>query len=459
MNKENEIVNNNNENTPQPTFAVCTLGCKVNQEEGVALCNVFKEHNWRQVAFEDAADVYIVNSCTVTHLADRKSRQMLRRAVRTNPTALVVATGCYAQVGKADIAKIEGVDLIVGANDRHRLFAYVQKHAGRKYDVPLVYITETAKAKSFRNMGNINNDTQRERAFLKIEDGCSQFCSYCIIPYARGPVRSRPLADIAAEARELVGKGYKELVLTGIHTGAYGTDLQDGVDLAAVAESLAAIPGLHRLRLGSVEPQEVTDRLIDAAAEYPNICPHFHIPLQACHNDIIKAMNRHYTVEFYTDLLAKIRRKIDNVAITTDLIVGFPGETPQIFAKSLENIARLEFADMHIFPYSRRSGTPAAVLPNQIEPQVKTAEVKEVSALRDKMKADFRQRQLGRKLEILTEQKIALDGENYICGHSPNYLPLAVRLDDEAAENILAGEIYNLKIYGMKNGYLLGKII
>ena len=454
MSRKNDI--NNKENKK---FAVCTLGCKVNQEEGVALGNVFKENGWQQVDFEEIADVYIINSCTVTHLADRKSRQMLRRAVRSNPQALVVATGCYAQVGKEDIAKIAGVDLIVGTNDRHNLFAYVQEHFGRKYPTPIIYVTETAKAKSFKNMGNLNNDTQRERAFLKIEDGCSQFCSYCIIPYARGPVRSRPLADILAEARELVGKGYKDLVLTGIHTGAYGTDLQDGTELAAIAENLAEISGLHRLRLGSIEPQEVTDRLIDVIVKHPNICPHLHIPLQAASDQIISAMNRHYTVAFYEELLTKIRQKIDNVAITTDLIVGFPGETTEIFQESLTNIARLNFADMHIFPYSRRQGTPAAALPNQIDPQVKSAEVKEVSALRDRMKQDFWQQQLGRKLEILTEQEAVFDGVRYICGHSPNYLPLAICLEEKTTENILPGEIYNLKIIAVKNNHLIGKII
>ncbi|MGI5825119.1 MAG: tRNA (N(6)-L-threonylcarbamoyladenosine(37)-C(2))-methylthiotransferase MtaB [Bacillota bacterium] len=438
-------------------FALCTLGCKVNQEESVALGNVFKEQGWRRVAFEDEADVYIVNSCTVTHLADRKSRQMLRRAVRTNPQALVVATGCYAQVGKEEISDIEGVDLIVGTNDRYRLFAYVQRHLGEKQQPPQVYVTPTAEVKDFKNMGNLNNDTARERAFLKIEDGCSQFCSYCIIPYARGPVRSRPLSDILAEARELVAKGYQEIVLTGIHTGAYGTDLEDGSSLAAVAAALAAIPGLHRLRLGSVEPQEVTNRLIQVIAENPNICHHLHIPLQACDDEIIKKMNRHYTVDFYADLLANIRKNLDNAAVTTDLIVGFPGETPEIFERSLKRLAELKFADMHIFPYSRRQGTPAAVLPNQISPEVKSAEVKVVSALRDEMKLAFWQEQVGRKLEILTEQEIFLGDKAYMTGHSPNYLPLAVA----AAESgrLAPGQIYQLKICEIKGNYLIGKII
>ena len=437
-------------------FAVCTLGCKVNQEEGVALANVFREHGWTAVDFNEEADVYIINSCTVTHLADRKSRQMLRRAVRRNPQALVVATGCYAQVGQETIARIPGVDLIVGTNDRHRLFEEVRRLCG-KQDPPRVCVTPAAEAGIFHHMGNLNHDTQRARAYIKIEDGCSQFCSYCVIPYARGPVRSRPLADILNEGREMVEKGYQELVLTGIHTGAYGSDLANGLNLAKAAAALAEIPGLHRLRLGSIEPQEVTEELLAVMASHDNICPHLHIPLQACDDEIIAAMNRRYTVAEYGALLVKIRQCLNNPAVTTDLIVGFPGETPEIFQAGLRRLATFCFADMHIFPYSRREGTPAASFPNQIDARVKNAEVKEVSALRDEMKQAFRRRQLGRKLEILTEQKILLDGQPYWTGHSPNYLPLAF----EAAEcpRADAGQLYQLKITEMKGSYLIGKVI
>lgn len=437
-------------------FAICTLGCKVNQEEGVALANVFREHGWVAVEFGEEADVYIVNSCTVTHLADRKSRQMLRRAVRRNPQALVVATGCYAQVGQEAIVRIPGVDLIVGTNDRHRLFEEVLRLGG-KQEKPRLCVTPTTRATTFHHMGNLNHDTQRTRAYIKIEDGCSQFCSYCIIPYARGPVRSRPLADILDEGREMVAKGYRELVLTGIHTGAYGSDLTDGLNLAKAAAALAEIPGLHRLRLGSIEPQEVTEELLAVMVSHDNICPHLHIPLQACDDAIIAAMNRHYTMAEYGALLANIRQKLDNPAVTTDLIVGFPGETPEIFRAGLRRLEGFRFADMHIFPYSRREGTPAASLPNQIDARVKTAEVKEVSALRDEMKRAFQQQQLGRKLEILTEQKILLDGQPYWTGHSPNYLPLAMA----AAEcpQAAAGQLYQLKITEIRRGYLTGKVI
>ena len=437
-------------------FSIYTLGCKVNQEEGVALANLFKEQGWQQVAFEEPAEVCIINTCTVTHLADRKSRQFIRRALRANPQAVVAATGCYAQVGKDEIAEIEGVDLIVGTNDRHRMFEYVTEILGQKPKTPIIHVTPSQKAESFKNMGNLNNDTKRERAFLKIEDGCSQFCSYCIIPYARGPVRSRPLADIIAEARELVAKGYGELVLTGIHTGAYGTDLTDGSNLAQVAAALAEIPNLHRLRLGSIEPQEVSDELIEVVATHPNICHHFHIPLQACDNEIISAMNRHYTTEYFEELLAKIRSRLDNVAITTDLIVGFPGESDEIFERSLERLARLKFADMHIFPYSPRRGTPAAEFANQVSPQAKSARVKAVSQLCDQMKKEFWQQQIGRKLEILTEQEAEIDGQLYLTGHSPNYLPLAVLFDDES---IAAGKFYQLKITEIKDSCLVGRII
>lgn len=445
------------EKKAEKSFAIYTLGCKVNQEEGVALANVFREHGWKQVDFETPADVTVINTCTVTHLADRKSRQFIRRASRANPNGLVVATGCYAQVGKNEIAEIEGVDIIVGTNDRYRLFDYVAENLGKKRNVPRIYVTPTHKAESFRNMGNINNDTKRERAFLKIEDGCSQFCSYCIIPYARGPVRSRPLADILREAEELVAKGYGELVLTGIHTGAYGTDLNDGTDLAKVAKALAEIENLHRLRLGSVEPQEVSDELIEVVAVYGNICPHFHIPLQAGNDFVIAAMNRHYNMDYYTHLLNKIRKKIPNAAITTDLIVGFPGETDRQFADSLEKIRALKFSDMHIFPYSARKGTPAAEMPNQINPQVKAERVKQMTELCETMKKDYRKSQIGRKLEMLTEQVVVMEGKSYITGHSPNYLPLAVLNDTE--EKIPCGVFLQLKITEIKGNYLIGKIV
>lgn len=439
------------------SFAIYTLGCKVNQEEGVALSNVFKEHGWNQVDFETPADVTVINTCTVTHLADRKSRQFIRRASRANPQGLVVATGCYAQVGKAEIAEIEGVDIIIGTNDRHLLFDYVMENLGKKQDSPKIYVTPTNKIDSFKNMGNLNNDTKRERAFLKIEDGCSQFCSYCIIPYARGPVRSRPLSDIVTEAKELVAKGYGELVLTGIHTGAYGTDLKDGSNLAQVAKALAEINDLHRLRLGSIEPQEVTDELIEVVASYKNICPHFHIPLQAGSDQVIAAMNRHYTMDYYAELLQKIRKQIPNVAITTDLIVGFPGETDEQFADSLIRIKELQFADMHIFPYSPRKGTPAAAMKNQVDPQVKSERAKQMAELCDDMKTDFWQEQLGAKLEILTEQEMTLEGSVYMTGHSPNYLPLAIMV--EVDEKIPQGIFLQLKITEIKGNHLIGKII
>ena len=439
------------------SFAIYTLGCKVNQEEGVALSNVFKEHGWNQVDFETPADVTVINTCTVTHLADRKSRQFIRRASRANPQGLVVATGCYAQVGKAEIAEIEGVDIIIGTNDRHLLFDYVMENLGKKQDSPKIYVTPTNKIDSFKNMGNLNNDTKRERAFLKIEDGCSQFCSYCIIPYARGPVRSRPLSDIVTEAKELVAKGYGELVLTGIHTGAYGTDLKDGSNLAQVAKALAEINDLHRLRLGSIEPQEVTDELIEVVASYKNICPHFHIPLQAGSDQVIAAMNRHYTMDYYAELLQKIRKQIPNVAITTDLIVGFPGETDEQFADSLIRIKELQFADMHIFPYSPRKGTPAAAMKNQVDPQVKSERAKQMAELCDDMKTDFWQEQLGAKLEILTEQEMTWEGSVYMTGHSPNYLPLAILV--EADEKIPQGIFLQLKITEIKGNHLIGKII
>ena len=442
----------------QQRFAILTLGCKVNQEEGNALANVFLEHGWQQVNFSEMADVYLINTCTVTHLADRKSRQMVRRAIRMNPAACVAVTGCYAQMGKEELLAINGVNLIVGTNDRHRLYDLVQTHLANPSLGTQVVVSDVVQAKDFLEIGNHYHQTKRTRAFLKIEDGCSQFCSYCIIPYARGPVRSKPLLEVVAEAEEIIAAGYQEIVLTGIHTGAYGRDfVGQQICLEDLVAALVELPGLARLRLGSIEPQEVTPGLIGWMAKESRICPHFHIPLQAAQDEILQAMNRHYQVAEYQALLAEIRRQVPNVAITTDVIVGFPGETAADFAAGLANIKACQFADLHIFPYSPRKGTPAATFPQQVpaaEKEKRAHQLQQVAAL---SRQYYWQQQLGQQQPVLLEQQEKLNDILVWTGHSPNYLPVAVPAD--AFTISMAGQIVWVEIKKITDQVLWGEPI
>lgn len=409
-------------------FAIYTLGCKVNQEESVAIANVFKEHGYVQVGFADIADIYIVNTCTVTHVADKKSRNILRRAVQKNPDAFIAVTGCYTQTGKDDLAKIEGINLILGANQKSQLFQLVTSAAAteseRKYTQILV--NEGRMPQKYEEIGNLNSDTNRERAYVKIQDGCNQFCSYCIVPYARGPVRSRPLEAVLAEVRQLVSKGYKEVVLAGIHTGSYGSDVGTETSFTDLVRAVSKVSGLHRLRLGSVEPHEVSDELIDLMAESSVICPHFHIPLQAGDSRTLKNMKRCYDAEFYMNLVEKIRGKVDNVMITTDIIVGFPGESDADFEVALANIEKFGFADAHIFPYSKREGTPAAKLPNQLSNEVKNQRSGQLANLISVTRKSALDSFVGSEIEVLLEQSHEQNGELGMMGHTANFAPVFV---------------------------------
>lgn len=459
---ENNLVNldNNLENNVQvenfgKRFAIYTLGCKVNQEESVAIANVFKEHDYEQVDFSDIADIYIVNTCTVTHVADKKSRNILRRAVQKNPDAFIAVTGCYTQTGKEDLAKIEGIDLILGANQKSQLFQLVTEAAvtesERKYTQILV--NEGRMPQKYEEIGNVNSDTNRERAYVKIQDGCNQFCSYCIVPYARGPVRSRPLEAVLAEVSQLVSKGYKEVVLAGIHTGSYGSDVGTETSFTDLVRAVSEVSGLHRLRLGSVEPHEVSDELIDLMATSSVICPHFHIPLQAGNSVTLKAMKRCYDAEFYMNLVEKIRAKVKNVMITTDIIVGFPGESDDDFAVALANIRKFGFADAHIFPYSKREGTPAAKLPNQLSNEVKNQRSGQLAELISATRKSCLESLVGSEIEVLLEQVHEENGEVGMMGHTANFAPVFV-----VGANHATSKLLNVTILKYENEVLVAQV-
>ena len=410
------------------TFTIYNFGCKVNQEEGGALAARFTAAGWRYVPEDQPAELVIVNTCTVTATADKKVRNLLRRLRRAYPESLLVACGCYAQRDPDALAAL-GVDIVAGVDDRRRLpdLAAAYQADGQ----PIRAVGAIAAARRFQTIAPISYQ-QRARAYLKIEDGCDQFCNYCIIPHVRGPVRSLPLDQAVEEARLLLAAGHKELVLTGIHIGAYGQDLPAGQDLPHLLEALCALPGLSRLRLGSVEPQQFTADLLKTIARLDKLCPHLHIPLQSGCDKTLTAMGRHYDTAAYAALLDQLRQLLGDPAFTTDVMVGYPGETEGDFLASQRFCAACGFAAMHVFPYSRRSGTPAAIAPDQVPQGVKAHRAARLAETAAAGSRAYRDRYQGKTLSMLVEEGIELDGRRYWKGHSENYLLLY--LPQEAGE-------------------------
>jgi len=412
-----------------PKVAFYTLGCKVNFYDTEAIWQLFRQAGYEQVDFDgEIADVYVINTCTVTNTGDKKSRQIIRRAVRKNPEAVVCVTGCYAQTAPAEVAAIEGVDLVIGTHDRSRIVEYVEQI--RRTREPVNAVRNIMKLREFEEL-DVPEFSGRTRAFLKIQDGCNNFCTFCIIPWARGLSRSRRPENVLAQARRLVEAGYREIVLTGIHTGGYGEDL-DGYGLADLVRDLVRIDGLRRLRISSIEASQVDDRLLEAIATSDKLCRHLHIPLQAGDDEILRRMRRKYTTEEYARRLERIRRAIPDVAVTTDVIAGFPGETEERFENGLAFIESMAFAGMHVFPYSKRTGTPAARMPDQVDEETKHARVRRLIALSDRMRFDYARRFVGRVLDVIAERGSADAGKpGVLSGYSDNYLPVAFEGPDE----------------------------
>ena len=401
--------------------AFVTLGCKVNQFETEVVEGLFQERGYTVVDFSAIAEVYVINTCSVTHLGEKKSRQLIRRAIRTNPDAIVVVTGCYAQVSAQEIAAIEGVDIVIGTQERNRIVDAVEEFSDLRQQRNLV--TDIMKADHFEDIPLLTTP-DRTRAFLKIQEGCNNFCSYCIIPYARGPLRSRPLASVRQEAEKLIRAGFKELVLTGIHLGSYGRDLDGHTTLADAVRSILSFPDSFRLRLGSVESLEISDDLIHLFQTEPRLCKHLHLPLQAGEDRILAAMNRHYTTEEYRALIWRIEREIPDIAISTDIIVGFPGETDEMHENALRFVDSMNFSRMHIFPYSRRQGTPAASFPHQVPEPVKKRRLLAMQQLAERKSSEFAARFIGKRVEVLVET-LTEDGaegltEQYLRVYIPN---------------------------------------
>lgn len=388
----------------------------MNQTESEALGQLFRNNGYEVVASSEEADVVVVNTCTVTNTGDAKSRQVIRRMVKAHPDAFVVVMGCYAQTAPGEVLDIEGVDLVLGTQDRGKILELIDQVKQEKQ--PKSSVHAISKALKFEELPLMEGES-RTRATLKIQEGCNKFCTYCIIPYARGPVRSRVPENAIAEAEKLVAAGYKEIVLTGIHTGAYGEDLGEEWSLARLVKGLAKVQGLHRLRLSSIEPMEFTPELIDVILEHPVVCPHLHIPLQSGSDAILTRMRRPYSVGQYTKLLEKLYRIIPGIAISTDVIVGFPGETEEDFQNSLEVVRSCGFSGAHVFPYSKRKGTPAANYPDQLPNKIKELRVKKLMEVAKQSQEEYVSKFLGQTVEVLIEQ---VSPEGIATGHTRNYI-------------------------------------
>lgn len=415
-----------------PSVALTTLGCKVNQFETEVMEGLFKERAYDIVPFDEVADFYIINTCSVTHLGEKKSRQLIRRAVRLNPAAIIAVTGCYAQVAAEEIEKITGVRVVAGTQERHKIVDLVE--SARQEQQLIHAVTDVMQAKEFEDIP-LFDLPERTRAFLKIQEGCTNFCTYCIIPYTRGPLRSRRLSSILSESEKLVAAGFKEIVLTGIHLGAYGRDLTESVSLADAVATLLSLPDLKRLRLGSLESIELSPELLRLLRENEKFCRHLHLPLQSGQDDILRAMNRHYDTAEFKRLYNSIVAAVPDIAISTDVIVGFPGETEAMFRQSIQFIEGIDFAKIHVFPYSRRSGTPAADYPDQVPEEVKKNRVTAMQVLAAKKAAEYQQKFLGRTLPVLIETENNGIGD----GLTGNYLRVYVKDTD-----VSCGDIYSV---------------
>lgn len=425
-----------------------TLGCKVNQHDSAIMAALFQDAGYEVVDFNDLADVYVVNTCTVTHLSDRKSRQMIRHAARENPAATIVVCGCYAQTAKAELEALDEVDLIIGTNERHKVVEAVETF--RQDHVKMAYMADDEELFYYEDLPH-ERVSGMTRAYVKIQEGCDQFCAYCAIPYARGPLRSRSEQDTIDEINMLVERGYKEVILTGIHIGAYGRGVKDETcDLTGLCRRILDETAIERLRIGSLEGIEVTDALIEMIASDERMAKHLHLPLQSGCDRTLSAMRRPYDTEEFREMMRRIRGKVPNIAVTTDLMVGFPGETDEDFKESLVFCNDIAFSAMHIFKYSMRSGTPAAAMPDQIDPQIKERRAKQMADVAQKNKLDYERRFVGQTLRILVEEQTK---DGLWTGHSSNYLLVTF-----PGENIRSGDFVDVKITSAERNRLLGEI-
>ena len=430
--------------------ALHNLGCKVNAYETEAMQQMLEEAGYEIVPFSQKADVYVINTCSVTNMADRKSRQMLHRAKKLNPDAAVVAAGCYVQTKETEAQADAAIDILIGNNQKAELVARLDEFFANRGEKVASVVDINHETQTFEEL-NLSHAAEHTRAFLKVQDGCNQFCSYCIIPYARGRVRSRDAKNVLEEVKRLAAAGYQEVVLTGIHLSSYGIDCGD--DLLHLIQLVHQVEGIHRIRLGSLEPRIVTESFAKELSGLEKICPHFHLSLQSGCDATLQRMNRRYTTGEYENACRILRSFFTHPAITTDVIVGFPGETEEEFAQTKAYLERIHFYEMHIFKYSRRQGTRAAEMKDQIPEEIKTKRSAELLALADRMSKEFRDYYVGREEEVLFEEPIELDGKMLYTGYTKEYVKVAAKteqpLDNVMKTGTITGAITE-DIYRMK---------
>ena len=429
-------------------FYILTLGCKVNVYESSAMREILLEHGYIEVDKDENCDVCIINTCSVTHVSDAKSRQMIRKMIKQNPNCIIAVVGCYSQMFKDVVKNIEGVNIVIGTKYRNKIYELIEEYKEKK--IQIIKVDDYDPKQKFENM-NVTPFLEMTRAYLKIQDGCNNFCTYCIIPYARGPQRSRDKFDIFNEVNDLLNKGYKEIVLTGIHTGSYGFENKEYRLSDLISDLINKFDNLYRIRISSIEIVEIDNKLIDLISNSKVVVDHLHIPLQAGSDEILKLMNRRYNIEYFKNVINKIREKVPNIAITTDVIVGFPYETDELFNKTIENIKEINFAQLHVFPYSPRKGTKAASMSNQIDPKIKKERVQILMNLSRKLNGAYIEKYLNKEIDILFE---TIDNDGYLYGHSTNYIKVRAKGNKELINQIKKVKIISF-LDGQANGIIL----
>ena len=416
-------------------IAFITLGCKVNMYDTEAMMELFQKKGYEIVEFDSFSDIYLINTCTVTNLGDKKSRQMIRRAKRINPNAIVVATGCYAQVAPEEVKKIEGINIIIGTKERANIVDIIEDYSNKANSSEILdTVTDIMKEKTFEEL-SVTNLKNHTRAYLKIQEGCNRFCSYCIIPFARGPVRSRMPEDVISEVKKLADNGFKEIVLAGIHVASYGVDLGN-ITLIDIIKKVHDIDGIERIRFSSIEPLVVTDKFLKELSKLPKVCDHFHLSLQSGCDRTLKRMNRRYTSEEYKTAVEKLRKVYPDVAVTTDIIVGFPDETDKDFEDSMAFAKDVRLAKIHVFPYSPKTGTgtKAAEYPNQIAPDIKNQRAKQMISVSNELNKEFLSKYIGKTMKVLFERNI---GNNVYEGHTTNYITVHTESTEDISNKII----------------------
>lgn len=430
--------------------AFSTLGCRVNQYESEAMAEKFIREGYEIVSFNEFADVYVINTCTVTNIGDKKSRQMIGRARRLNEEAIVAVVGCYSQIAPDEVSKIEGVNIILGTRNKGEIVHWINRY--RDENKQQIAVNEVLKDNTFEEL-NIEEYQDKTRAFLKIQDGCNRFCSYCLIPFARGAVCSKKPERVILEVNELAAHGFKEVILSGIHTASYGVDFDKKYNLVDLLEAIDKIDGIERIRIGSLDPNFFTEDVITKIKTIKKLCPHFHLSLQSGCDETLKRMNRHYSSDEYKIVVENIRNNISDVSITTDVIVGFPGETDEEFNKTYNFLQGIKLTRMHIFKYSPRKGTRASLMKDQVHGEIKEERSSKLIELSTKLEKDFYNKFINNTMDVLYEKKVE-DSEDFYEGYTSNYIKVLVKNEDN-----LSGKILSTRLCNVENEYMSGEII